>query len=473
MSQQQHQQAGQDSTGQRRKTVAIIGAGLAGTTAALGFLDAGFDVTLYSDRDREALRDKVPPTGVGVLFGKSREWDAEIIEDLYDVGNTTGISVRLHAGSGADRAAVLEFNPDYGYVAQAVDLRLRADDRLGRFLDRGGRFEVGHVDAARLDEIAGSVDLALVATGKGGLAGLFDIDDTRSHYRAPQRRLLQVTLTGLDHGPQAFAYRSAEGGRHSLFNLDAENGEVFVGPFLHKDIGTSWSIIVFAKPDGAWAPLIDTVVDAHSARQAVVDIFDTWFPHDAPVVRSLSVIDGDPHSWLTGAVTPLVREPVGHTVNGHVVGAIGDTAIAVDPVAGQGAQGALIQVAELVRAARERLAAEADAAFDADWLRAEFEKYWDKRGHAAVEVTRLYLGDPDFATHLELAFPAAAVNTDIAAALFGLLSDPNPLLTLRTRDDVLGFISAVAGEPAADVLARFTPAGEFTAAPGAREAVSA
>ena len=88
-----------------RRSVAIIGAGLAGTSAALGFLDAGFDVTLYSDRDRESLRDKVPPTGVGVLFGKSREWDAEIIEDLYEVSNTTGISARLYSGSGDERAA--------------------------------------------------------------------------------------------------------------------------------------------------------------------------------------------------------------------------------------------------------------------------------------------------------------------------------------------------------------------------------
>ena len=79
-----------------RRSVAIIGAGLAGTTAGLGLVDAGFDVTIYSDRDRESLRDKVPPTGVGVLFGKSQDWDAEIIEDLYEVGKTTGMSVRLY-----------------------------------------------------------------------------------------------------------------------------------------------------------------------------------------------------------------------------------------------------------------------------------------------------------------------------------------------------------------------------------------
>ena len=42
-----------------------------------------------------------------------------------------------------------------------------------------------------------------------------------------------------------------------------------------------------------------------------------------------------------------------------------------------------------------------------------------------------------------------------------MLSDPNPLLTLGDRDDVLGFISAVSGEPADDVLGRFEPLGSF------------
>ncbi|MET9201301.1 styrene monooxygenase/indole monooxygenase family protein [Gordonia sp. NPDC003585] len=447
-------------TADSRRKVAIVGAGLAGTSAALGFADAGFDVTLYSDRDRASLRNEVPPTGVGVLFGKSREWDAEIIDDLYEVGNTTGISVRLHSGSGDERADVLEFNPDYGYVAQAVDLRLRADDRLGRFLDRGGRFSVESVDLDRLDAIAADADITLVATGKGGLSTLFPVDESRTHYREPQRRLLQVTLTGLDHGPQTFAYRSSEGGGHSLFNLDSENGEVFVGPFLHKDAGATWSFIVFAKPGGAWAPKIDDVHDAASARAAIVEIFDEYFPHDAPVIEKLQVIESDPVSWLKGAVTPTVRQAVATTRSGHPVAAIGDTAIAVDPVAGQGAQNTLIQVAELVKAAAAN-----DGEFSAEWLSQEFEKHWERRGKAAVEVTRLYLGDPDYATHLELSFPAAAVDEKIASALFGLLSEPNPLLTLESRDDVLGFISAVAGEPADDVLGRFEPAGRFTSAP--------
>ena len=264
----------------------------------------------------------------------------------------------------------------------------------------------------------------------------------------------------MDHGADVFSYRSSAGAGHSLYNLDSENGELFFGPFLHKDEGPTWSFIVFAKPSGAWAPRIDDVHDAVGARRTIAGIFHDFFPEDAPVIDQLEVIESDPVSWLKGAVTPTVRKAVATTKSGHPVAAIGDTAISFDPVAGQGAQNALIQVAELVKAARGH-----SGEFTAEWLAEEFEKHWERRGHAATEVTRLFLGDPDFATHLELSFPAAAVDPDVAQALLGLLSDPNPLLGLRTREDVENFITAVAGEPFDQVLARFSPAGEFTAAP--------
>lgn len=442
------------------QSIAIVGAGIAGATAALGLRDAGFDVTVYSDKTRSQLRDEVPPTGVAVLFGRSREFDADVIEDLYSIGNTTGISTRLYAGEGDERARVLEFNPDYNYISQSVDVRLRADDRIGRFLDRGGKLAVTAVDVASLDDIAAGHDATFVATGKGGLASLFEIDAERTHYDEPQRRLLQVTLQGVDHTADAFAYRNRAGAANAIFNLDAQNGEIYLGPFQHKDAGATWSFIVFAKPDGAWASKFDAVDDAASARAALLDIFAEYFPEDAPAVAQLRNIESDPFSWLTGAVTPTVRKPVATTSGGHPVAGLGDTVISVDPVAGQGAQGALIQASELVKAAKEH----AGQPFTAEWLTEQFEKYWESRGRAAVEVTRLYLGDPDYATHLELAFPAAAVNPDVASALFGLLSDPNPLLTLESREDILGFIGAVSGESADDVLERFEPAGEFSAA---------
>ncbi|MGC0365324.1 hypothetical protein ABH922_003308 [Rhodococcus sp. 27YEA15] len=443
-----------------RRSAAVIGAGLAGSTAALGLLDAGFDVTLFSDRERRSLRDDVPATGTAVYFGKSREADAQVIEDLYAHGpHSTGMSTRLYSGSGDQSANVLEFDPDFRYVAQGVDVRLRADDRIGRFLDRGGRFEVETVDAIELDTIAGEHDLTLVSTGKAGLASLFPLDAERTVYTEPQRHLLSVTLEGLGHGPDTWGYRTTGGGTHNVFNLHTDFGEAWIGPYLHKDAGPTWNFLGFAKPGSPWVERFAAVTDVHSARQTVLDLYRDFFPHDAAEVARLQSVESDPHSWLRGAVTPTVRRAIGTTANGHVVAAIGDTAISFDPVAGQGAQNTAVQVAALVAAARDH-----EGEFSAEWLSDQFEKHWRSRGNAAAEVTRLFLGDPKYAVHAELLFPAAAVSEPVAAALFGFLSEPDRLTGIDSRADVSAFIADAAGEPAENVLGRFAPSAGFTSA---------
>ncbi|AEF42327.1 styrene monooxygenase/indole monooxygenase family protein [Hoyosella subflava] len=447
-------------TEQQRRSAAVIGAGLAGSSAALGFLDAGFGVTLYSDKDRAALRDDVPPTGSAVYFGKSREADARIIEDLYgEESLTTGLSTRLHTGYGDDRGEILEFDPEFGYFAQAVDVRLRAADRIDRFVDRGGVFEVRKVTVDDVDAIAAKHDLTLVATGKGGLVSLFPVDEERTVYRTPQRSLLLVTLHAKSDRPD-FAYRTQNGRLHNLFNLHTDFGEAWLGPFLHKDAGPSWSFLGFAKPGSPWEERFAKATDARSARNVVVDFYREFFPNEAPEIEKLESIDADPYSWLRGAVTPTVRTAVGITKSGHPVAAIGDAAITFDPLAGQGAQNAIVQVAALVAAAESQ-----KGEFDTDWLREQFDRHWEARGNAAAEVTRLFLGDPKYATHAELLFPAAAVSEAVAAALFGFLSEPEKLLGLSSREDVLAFISGIAGEAAEDVLSRFNLSSGFTASP--------
>ncbi|MGW5072098.1 styrene monooxygenase/indole monooxygenase family protein [Rhodococcus sp. NPDC004095] len=447
------------------RTASIVGAGLAGTTAALGLQNIGFDVTLYSDRDRDSLRNDVPATGTAVYFGKSQESDSEILEDLYADGpHSTGMSARLHTGVGDTYGEVLEFDPDFGYIARGVDVRLRADDRLGRFLDRGGRFEVRAVDVDGLDAVAAEHDLTLVATGKGGLSGLFPVDTDRTVYTEPQRHLLMVTLQGLDQGPDTWGHRG--GGTHNQFNLHTDFGEAWFGPYLHKDAGQAWSFLGFAKPGSPWVEKFASVTDVHSARRVVIDLYREYFPKDAAEVEQLEVIEADPHSWLRGAVTPTVRRAVGRTAGGHVVAAIGDTAISFDPVAGQGAQNTVVQIAALVAAVRDH-----EGAFTEEWLTEQFDRHWNTRGHAAAEVTRLFLGDPKYGEYADLFFPAATVSEPVAASLFRFLSEPDALLALTSREDVLAYIGEAAGEPAEDVLARFAPTSGFAATPRAQVAV--
>lgn len=135
-------------------------------------------------------------------------------------------------------------------------------------------------------------------------------------------------------------------------------------------------------------------------------------------------------------------------------------------MAGQGAQNTVVQVAALVAAVRDHV-----GDFTEQWLSAQFEKHWEARGHGAAETTRLFFGGPAYAEHADLHFPAATVSEPVAAALFRLLSEPDVLLGLRSRDDVLAYITAAAGEPAEDVLARFVPSGGFASSTRGRVAV--
>lgn len=446
----------QNSVSRSTRSAAVIGAGQAGVTAALGLLDAGFDVTLYSDRDQRALRDDVPATGTALEFGEAQQAESALGLDNFTgrAPRHTGLSVRI---AGPEQAELIAFDGHFdGYVGVAVDTRLKADERLTAFLERGGRFVVEQVTPESLDPIAAANDLTLVATGRGGLSELFPVDTERSAYDAPQRSLLTVTVTGLEHGPDVFAHRSVAGSAHSGFSILAEQGEGWWGPYLHKDAGPSWAFLGWARPGSDWEKRFAAADSAESALRIVHDLYRDYIEWDLPEVLATRNIAEDPHSWLKGAVRPAIRVGVGRTAGGHAVGALGDTAVAYDPIAGQGAQSGLIQAQRLVAAAAVH-----EGAFDEQWLRARYSEFLAARAVAASKVTQLFLGDPGLAEIGNQFFAAAAVDPRFASALVGLLHRPLPFVGIDSPEAAADYITAVTGENAAGLLARFTPAGKF------------
>ncbi|KAA0120486.1 styrene monooxygenase/indole monooxygenase family protein [Mycolicibacterium sp. P9-22] len=437
------------------RTAAIIGAGQTGVTAALGLLDNGFDVTIYSERDQPALRDGVPATGTALILGEAQRAEESLGLNTYlaTAPLSSGQSVRVRDGD----TEAIAFDGWFGNArAIAVDTRLKADDRLSLFRQRGGHFVVEAVDPVRLDAIAAKADLTLVATGRGGLSSLFPVDVARSVYDKPQRSVLAFSVTGLGHGPDVFAHRSTAGGQHEAFTVVADHGETFWGPYLHKDAGPSWAFLGWALPGSDWERRFATVTDAASALEVATGLHRDHIDWDLPEVTRFRVIEEDPHSWLSGAVTQVVRRGVGHTAGGHPVAALGDTAISYDPIAGQGAQGGLIQAAALVHKAAKH-----DGPFDTAWLTTAFEEFYVHRGRAAQRVTQLFLGDPDFAEYGDLYFAAAAASPRFAGKLFGLLDDPRPFEAVTSVESAKALITEFAAEPADEVLARFQPAGRF------------
>ncbi len=437
------------------RSAAIIGAGQTGVTAALGLLDNGFDVTIYSDRDQHALRNDVPATGTALIFGAAQRAEESLGLNTYlaTAPLSSGQSVRVVD----DGAEAIAFDAWFdGFRGIAVDTRLKADDRLTLFRRRGGHFVVQTVDPVRLDAIAAKADLTLVATGRGGLSSLFPVDAARTVYDKPQRSLLAFSVTGLGHGPDVFAHRGTAGGQHEAYSAVSGQGETFWGPYLHKDAGPSWAFLGWAVPGSDWERRFAGVTDARSALEVTTGLHRDYIDWDLPEVSQFRVIEEDPHSWLTGAVTQVVRHGVGHTAGGHPVAALGDTAISYDPIAGQGAQGWLVQAAALVHKAAAH-----EGPFDTAWLRAAFEEFYAHRGRGAQLVTQLFLSDPEFAEIGGLFFAAAGASPRFAGRLFGLLDDPRRFESVRSVAAAKDLITEFAGEPADEVLARFEPADGF------------
>jgi 2-polyprenyl-6-methoxyphenol hydroxylase-like FAD-dependent oxidoreductase len=430
-------------------TVAIIGAGQTGASAALALAKRGIEVTLYSDRSQESLRQDVPATGTAVLFGDALQAERDLgLRTYRDVAPVThGMSHRVVVEGGAE---LIGFDGTFdGFIAEGIDARLKADDRITEFRALGGTFVVATVDGDALDGIAAAHDLTLVATGKGGLSSLFRRDEARSAFSSPQRNVLMLTVKGLGFDESVFAHRGPAGGSHAAFSFNAENGEAWWGPYYHKDAGPSWSFLNWARPGSEWDRRQASATSAESALKVVIDLHRDFLAWDLPEVLQLELIPEDPHAWLKGAVAPEVRSGLGYTKSGRPVAALGDTAIAYDPIAGQGAQSGLIQSKIYI----DRIVVH-DGPFDDRWIREAFETFYEQRGAAAELVTRLFLGHPDTDPIAQVLMSAANGSERFAGQLFGFISHPQPLLGIRSVEDAKALVAELAGEDADAILAR-------------------
>ena len=245
----------------------------------------------------------------------------------------------------------------------------------------------------------------------------------------PQRQLFLATFKGLDRADRQVRLSQLRRLEAQLVQHSHRIRRDLLGPYLHKDVGATRAFIGFAKPGSPWIDLFQWVTDPQSARDVVVKLFATYFPEDAALVAQIEPLHEDPHSWFLGAVTPTVRRAAAATASGRPVAAIGDAAVSFDPIGGQGAQNAVIQSARLIRALR---AYEGEITYE--WLRDRFDSHWDYRVEAAAEVTRLFLGDPKYAAHGELLFPAAARSTGALQARSSAFSPSrNPCSTSGVR----------------------------------------
>src|SRR5688572_5216770 len=150
------------------RSVAIIGAGIAGLLTAHGLRRAGYEVTLFSDRTAEQwLAGR--PTGTAARFEPALAYERELGLNYWDAEapKTFGAHLVYCPKLGNQLATMTGRQP---HPALAIDVRLQSHRWMHELEARGGLLVIEPVTVERLDAIAEEHDLTIVAAGKGELA---------------------------------------------------------------------------------------------------------------------------------------------------------------------------------------------------------------------------------------------------------------------------------------------------------------
>ncbi|HEX5506717.1 MAG TPA: styrene monooxygenase/indole monooxygenase family protein [Thermomicrobiales bacterium] len=382
-------------------SIGIVGSGIAGLHLGLFLQQRGIPATLYSDRTPEQLRAGRLPNSVA-RFEHTRARERALGVAHWDTPDFGMFCAHFRING----EPPLTFRGDLSRPASFVDMRLYLPALLEDFAARGGRVEIGALDANDVARLARGHDLLVVASGRASLTELFPRRPERSPYTAPQRRLCCGLFRGIAY-PQPLGLS---------FNIAPGHGEVFQAPFLSA-AGRVSSLLFEAIPGGELEPITRLRYDDDPRRfEALVlallrDHAPAIYERVDPAAFGLL----GPLDLLQGAITPTVRRGYAPLDGDTYAVAVGDVHVLNDPVLGQGANTA----SHAAWVLGEAIAA--GGPFDAGFCRDVEGRIWEY-ARPVTEWTNASLQPP--APHAVELFVAAARDQAIADELVDNFNAP-------------------------------------------------
>ena len=391
------------------RKVSIVGAGQGGLMLGIGLVDAGYEVTILSDRTADEIRTGTVPSSAG-LSPDAQRAEEELGLNYWDDEVETLQGVYLDVVMPDGNVATTLKGP-WGYEGgdwRCVDLRLKYWRWMHEFERRGGKLVVKEATVADIEECAERSDLTVIAAGKGEISRLFERDEERSTWSEPPRNLSMIITKNHPGWVDKAGFRPL----HYIIFVGA--GEIFSGTFLNATEERTVFHIFEAVPGGP----IDRFSDVSSAEEQLrvsKEIFRDLAPWEWERVKDMQL--ADPGGGFRGRFIPAVRKPVVRLPSGAIATGIGDTLCLKDPVGGQGANSAAKGAQHLLARVLER----GGEPLDADWMSDVWNSFWERYEQYADRFNNQLLRPEEF--QIGLIF-AASQNPELARKLFYGFSHP-------------------------------------------------
>jgi hypothetical protein len=387
------------------RSVLIVGAGQSGLLLGLLLRARGYDVTVMTDRSADEVRaGSIMSTQV--MFGPALglERSADLAFWQATAPRITTLEFSMVGPDGQPLAAWAGRLPE---PAQSVDQRDKFARWMRLFTDGGGRLAVGPITVESVDRCRASNDhdLVVVAAAGSAMATLFPPDELRaSAVPGPRRRLSALYLHGVE----------SSGGRGQFVAVPG-CGEIVAVPALSAG-EVCHTLLLEALPGGPWDRFGAVADDPGAHLAAMLSVLSCAAPalHD----RYRHGVLTDAGARLVGAVTPVVRHPVGALPSGWPVVGMGDTVCRMDPLGAQGANTATRCSARFGMA----VLAHGERPFDREWMLGTAGGCWDSFVRPALAWTDLLLDAPPPVRELMV---AAAGDQDLADAVAAAFADPS------------------------------------------------
>ncbi|MFE4197003.1 styrene monooxygenase/indole monooxygenase family protein [Paenarthrobacter sp. NPDC056912] len=374
-----------------QRHITIVGAGQSGLQLGIGLLDAGFQVTTISNRTPDEIREGKVASSQCIFHNALQHERALGLDFWPDAPTVEGISFTIpHPELPGEKA--ISWASRLDNHAQSIDQRVKFPRFMEEFTARGGELVFEDAGVAELEKYTQNSDLVIVAAGKGEIAQLFTRDAERSTYDAPQRALALTYVKGLTPREEYPAVS---------FNLIPGIGEYFVVPAL-TTTGPCEIMIFEGIPGGPMDNWKGLTPEEHLENSK--NILKTFLPWEAE--RAMDVELTDPNGVLQGRFAPTVRHPIATLPSGRQVLGLADVVVLNDPITGQGSNNASKCAASYLDSIIGH-----DGAFDAPFMQATFERYWDYAQHVAHWTNALLAPPPPHVLEL---LGAANQEPDIA-----------------------------------------------------------